>query len=281
MLLLIIRAIHWCKLPVVHLRTCMCDTCTCPVACMLEITSHVINRVELHVHPSTMFAFKFIVQSFIYTCTLICCELCLFICYHYVCIFILGSPIMYIVQTISLNSCRENYIVHVCNGHHKFSQDTLYIVFLSQSLFRFLKAYDEHDVRMWGLTVQNEPTAGLVPIYKWQCMAMEPHTMRDFIKMDLGPALQLNGYGHLKLMTHDDNLPGIFEDTETVCRPKKNTYLLYQSVLWIIWIVYVHAQIYCAWNRCSTMYVHVLKMNTVTEHCWSWQHCPFMYTCTM
>ncbi|XP_038044272.1 lysosomal acid glucosylceramidase-like [Patiria miniata] len=81
---------------------------------------------------------------------------------------------------------------------------------------RFLKAYDKLNIPMWGLTVQNEPTAGLIPFYSWQCMAMQPPRMRDFIKMDLGPALHENGYGHIKLMSHDDNLPGIFEDTETV-----------------------------------------------------------------
>ena len=71
---------------------------------------------------------------------------------------------------------------------------------------------------MWGLTVQNEPTAGLIPFYSWQCMALEPPTMRDFIKMDLGPALHANGYQHVQIMAHDDNLPGILEDTETVSR---------------------------------------------------------------
>lgn len=99
---------------------------------------------------------------------------------------------------------------------------------------RFLKEYDALDVPMWGLTVQNEPTAGLIPFYPWQCMAMEPHTTRDFVKMDLGPALRDNGYGHLKLMTHDDNLPAILEDTETV---------RYQTDLLILNPIYFHLDV--------------------------------------
>ncbi|XP_022106205.1 glucosylceramidase-like [Acanthaster planci] len=107
--------------------------------------------------------------------------------------------------------------------HNTFNQGRLignpgqkYYKTWANYFIKFLKAYEEHHVPMWGLTVQNEPTAGLVPFYNWQCMAMEPPTMREFIKMDLGPALHDNGYGHIQLMTHDDNLPGILEDTETI-----------------------------------------------------------------
>uniref|UniRef100_A0A131Z3G7 Glucosylceramidase n=1 Tax=Rhipicephalus appendiculatus TaxID=34631 RepID=A0A131Z3G7_RHIAP len=74
---------------------------------------------------------------------------------------------------------------------------------------RFVQAYERLGIPIWGLTVQNEPTAGRVPFYPWQALGFTPTTQRDFIKLDLGPALNMAGYGKLKLMMLDDNRFGI------------------------------------------------------------------------
>ena len=45
------------------------------------------------------------------------------------------------------------------------------------------------------MTTQNEPTEGMKPGFPFNCMAMFPEQIRDFIKLDLGPALEKAGYG--------------------------------------------------------------------------------------
>eukprot|EP00794_Sanderia_malayensis_P010154 gene10154-11191_t len=69
---------------------------------------------------------------------------------------------------------------------------------------KFLKAYESQGIKLWGLTVENEPTAGLAPSYAFQCMGFLPEDERDFIKKDLGPTLAANGYKDIKLMMLDD-----------------------------------------------------------------------------
>lgn len=71
---------------------------------------------------------------------------------------------------------------------------------------RFLQEYERHGVQFWGVTAENEPTAGFDPMYAFQCLGFTPASQRDFIKMDLGPALEKAGYGpdRLALMILDD-----------------------------------------------------------------------------
>uniref|UniRef100_A0A4D5RNY4 Glucosylceramidase n=1 Tax=Ixodes scapularis TaxID=6945 RepID=A0A4D5RNY4_IXOSC len=71
---------------------------------------------------------------------------------------------------------------------------------------RFLQEYEKNGIRIWGLTVENEPSVGYVPNFRWQSMGFTPSTELDFIKMDLGPALLEAGYGpgNLTLMIMDD-----------------------------------------------------------------------------
>lgn len=59
---------------------------------------------------------------------------------------------------------------------------------------KFLQAYEEEGIRVWGLTTGNEPINGFVPGFRFNCMAFTPETQRDFLKKDLGPALREAGY---------------------------------------------------------------------------------------
>ncbi|XP_071959380.1 lysosomal acid glucosylceramidase-like [Antedon mediterranea] len=79
---------------------------------------------------------------------------------------------------------------------------------------RFIEEYAKQDIDIWGLTGQNEPTAGEVERYPWQCLFFNASLQRDFIKMDLGPILEERGFGDVKLMILDDQrflLPGWVE----------------------------------------------------------------------
>ncbi|CAH2327552.1 glucosylceramidase [Pelobates cultripes] len=70
---------------------------------------------------------------------------------------------------------------------------------------RFLDEYAKHNVSFWAVTVENEPTAGMMTDYPFQCLGFTPEHMRDFISTDLGPAFANSSYKHVKMMILDDN----------------------------------------------------------------------------
>lgn len=71
---------------------------------------------------------------------------------------------------------------------------------------RFLQEYKKNNITLWGITTQNEPTDGCISDFRFQSMCFPPEKQRDFLKLDLGPALQKAGFGtdNLKLMIMDD-----------------------------------------------------------------------------
>jgi glucosylceramidase len=87
---------------------------------------------------------------------------------------------------------------------------------------RFLDEYKKHNVSIWGLTVENEPGAGYVNNYAWNSLGFSPELERDFIKLDLGPALEKAGYGanHLNLMINDDHRPGVHHWAQVIFKDK-------------------------------------------------------------
>ena len=75
----------------------------------------------------------------------------------------------------------------------------------AQYFVRFFEEYEKHGIRFWGVTVQNEPSNGLIVSSSWQSTGFTAEMERDFVKMDLGPALeQCEQCKNLKLMILDD-----------------------------------------------------------------------------
>ncbi|GIY03439.1 lysosomal acid glucosylceramidase [Caerostris darwini] len=74
-------------------------------------------------------------------------------------------------------------------------------------LVKFLREYQSNNITFWGMTVQNEPTDGCVVDFPFQSLCFPPDMQRDFLKMDLGPALKKAGFtpDKLKVMINDDN----------------------------------------------------------------------------
>ncbi len=66
---------------------------------------------------------------------------------------------------------------------------------------RFIRELNKEGVDVWGLTVQNEPEATQV----WDSCIYTPAEERDFVRDYLGPALEAEGLGDLKLMIWDHN----------------------------------------------------------------------------
>ncbi|KAK4292063.1 hypothetical protein Pmani_035140 [Petrolisthes manimaculis] len=74
---------------------------------------------------------------------------------------------------------------------------------------KFLQAYEAEGAPMWGVTMQDEPLAGLKDS-SWNNCYWSPEDTRDWIKTHLGPAMKSAGYGDVKLMIHDqtrDTIP--------------------------------------------------------------------------
>ncbi|XP_009079976.1 PREDICTED: glucosylceramidase-like, partial [Acanthisitta chloris] len=70
---------------------------------------------------------------------------------------------------------------------------------------RFLDEYAKHNVTFWAVTAENEPTAGLINNYPFQCLGFTAEQQRDFIAQDLGPALANSSHRHVQLIILDDN----------------------------------------------------------------------------
>ncbi|NXY38589.1 GLCM Glucosylceramidase, partial [Pomatorhinus ruficollis] len=69
----------------------------------------------------------------------------------------------------------------------------------------FLDEYAKHNLTFWAVTAENEPTAGLINNYPFQCLGFTAEQQRDFIAQDLGPALANSSHRHIQLIILDDN----------------------------------------------------------------------------
>ncbi|KGL80274.1 Glucosylceramidase, partial [Tinamus guttatus] len=70
---------------------------------------------------------------------------------------------------------------------------------------RFLDEYAKHNVTFWAVTAENEPSAGLINNYPFQCLGFTAEQQRDFIARDLGPALANSSHRDIRLIILDDN----------------------------------------------------------------------------
>lgn len=82
---------------------------------------------------------------------------------------------------------------------------------------KFIKAYEEEGMPIWGITIQNEPMA----VQRWESCIYTAAEERDFLKNHLGPTLEREGLGDKKIVVWDHNRDlinhranTIFEDQE-------------------------------------------------------------------
>ena len=82
---------------------------------------------------------------------------------------------------------------------------------------KYLQAYLAEGIKIWGITVQNEPMAK----QRWDSCLYTAEEEKDFVRDHLGPALEAAGLGHIKIMIWDhnkelvyDRAKAAFEDAE-------------------------------------------------------------------
>ncbi|OXA45838.1 Glucosylceramidase [Folsomia candida] len=89
----------------------------------------------------------------------------------------------------------------------------------SKYLVKFLDAYKENGVDLWGMTVQNEPMTGFAPDYPWNTCGFTAAMERDFVSQHLGPNLNAAGYdtsSNFSLMVLDHDRSYIQNWTDTI-----------------------------------------------------------------
>ena len=67
---------------------------------------------------------------------------------------------------------------------------------------KYADAYKQEGIDIWGFTVENEPLGNG---NNWESMHFTPEEMTDFVQHHLGPKLEADGKGHLKILGYDQN----------------------------------------------------------------------------
>uniref|UniRef100_A0A3P8UKH6 Glucosylceramidase n=1 Tax=Cynoglossus semilaevis TaxID=244447 RepID=A0A3P8UKH6_CYNSE len=75
----------------------------------------------------------------------------------------------------------------------------------AQYYVRFLEEYAKHNLTFWAVTTGNEPSAGRISNYSFQALGFTPEEQRDWVALDLGPALHSSPYPNTHVLILDDN----------------------------------------------------------------------------
>ncbi|MDX2135452.1 MAG: glycoside hydrolase family 30 protein [Saprospiraceae bacterium] len=67
---------------------------------------------------------------------------------------------------------------------------------------KYVQAYQKEGIDIWGITVENEPHGNG---NNWESMLFSPEEMTEFVSDYLGPRLENDGLGHVKILGYDQN----------------------------------------------------------------------------
>jgi glucosylceramidase len=76
---------------------------------------------------------------------------------------------------------------------------------------KFIKAYEQEGMPVWGISVQNEPMAK----QRWESCLFTAEEERDFVKNFLGPTMYKAGYASKKIIAWDHNRDLIYQRAQT------------------------------------------------------------------
>ncbi len=87
---------------------------------------------------------------------------------------------------------------------------------------KFIKAYENEGIPIWGLTIQNEPMA----VQRWESCIYTAEEERDFLKYHLGPTLEREGLKDKKIIVWDHNRDLLFDRASVILNdPEANKYV--------------------------------------------------------
>ncbi|KAI1701293.1 glycosyl hydrolase family 30 TIM-barrel domain-containing protein [Ditylenchus destructor] len=119
-----------------------------------------------------------------------------------------------------------------------------YYVTWANYFLRFFEEYYKQGIKFWGVTLENEPSAGDLPGYKWQALFFSARMMRDFAADLWGPTLKgSNITSNLKLMVIDDQRYTLPDQADVIfANPNASKYVDGIAVHWY-WDEYFNASI--------------------------------------
>ena len=85
---------------------------------------------------------------------------------------------------------------------------------------KYADAYKEQGIDLWGFTVENEPLGNG---NNWESMHYTPDEMTDFVVNHLGPRLDADGKGELKILGYDQNREHLSEWVESQFRTEESS----------------------------------------------------------
>ena len=85
---------------------------------------------------------------------------------------------------------------------------------------KYVDAYKAEGIDIWGFTVENEPHGNGE---NWESMHYSPEEMTHFVQHYLGPKLEADGKGHLKILGYDQNREGIREWVDVMYKDKASS----------------------------------------------------------
>lgn len=83
---------------------------------------------------------------------------------------------------------------------------------------KYVDAYREEGIDIWGFTVENEPHGNN---NNWESMHFSPQTMTDFVVNHLGPQLEADGKGDLVILGFDQNRDGVEKWADEMYKDEK------------------------------------------------------------
>uniref|UniRef100_A0A8C7YS49 Glucosylceramidase n=1 Tax=Oryzias sinensis TaxID=183150 RepID=A0A8C7YS49_9TELE len=75
----------------------------------------------------------------------------------------------------------------------------------AQYYIRFLEEYAKYNLTFWAVTTGNEPSAGRMTNYSFQALGFTAEEQRDWVALDLGPALHASAYPDTHVLLLDDS----------------------------------------------------------------------------
>jgi len=82
---------------------------------------------------------------------------------------------------------------------------------------KFIKAYEQQGIQIWGITIQNEPMA----TQRWESMIYTAEEERDFLKNHLGPIMAKEGLADKNIVVWDHNRDLISHRANTIFEDKE------------------------------------------------------------
>ncbi|NNF67319.1 MAG: glycosyl hydrolase [Gammaproteobacteria bacterium] len=116
-----------------------------------------------------------------------------------------------------------------------------YVQTYADYLVRYLEAYRERGVDIWGLTPVNEPHGNSG---NWESMHFSPQSQNEFIKKHLGPTLRASGNENVRLFIYDQNRDDLERWADTIFGdPETATFVHGSAVHWYSSTYKVHEDV--------------------------------------